>query len=141
MNEKLIDQLIEAELKKADAKWANYHDHHESYAIIKAEIEELSEELDQIVYFNTSVWDCIRNNRIDVIAQNLDWIKHHAKNAIKEAVQVYVTATRAERVYSEQKQTYSPEQVAQLLKAQIKKCVEQQQSGKLVSWTELIELK
>ena len=33
------------------------------------------------------------------------------------------------------------DEVTELLKAQIQACVKQQQSGKLVSWTELIKLK
>jgi len=40
-----------------------------------------------------------------------------------------------------QDRKWSRDEVTELLKAQILKCVEQQQRGKLVSWTELIELK
>ena len=41
----------------------------------------------------------------------------------------------------QQDRTWSREQVTELLKAQVQACVKQQQSGKLVSWTELIEIK
>jgi len=40
-----------------------------------------------------------------------------------------------------QDRKWSREQVTELLKAQIKACVKQQQSGKLVSWTKLVEIK
>ena len=40
-----------------------------------------------------------------------------------------------------QDRTWTRDQVTELLKAQVQACVKQQQSGKLVSWTELVEIK
>ena len=40
-----------------------------------------------------------------------------------------------------QERKYTKSEVTELLKQQIRACVEQKQSGKLVSWTELIEIK
>ena len=40
-----------------------------------------------------------------------------------------------------QERKYTKSEVTELLKKQVQACVEQKQSGKLVSWTELIEVK
>jgi len=40
-----------------------------------------------------------------------------------------------------QERKYTKSEVTELLKQQVQACVEQKQSGKLVSWTELIEIK
>lgn len=101
MNIELIEQLIESELKIVDAKWPDYHNHHEAYAVIKEEVEELGD--CSILLHLSQYWQSIKNNDIDRMPVYLDALKIQAKEAIKEAVQVYVTACRAERLINNNK--------------------------------------
>ena len=96
MKSELIEQLIESELSDVDSKWPNYHSHHEAYAVIKEEVEELQD--CSINLHLSQYWLSIKKNDKDRMQVYLDAIKHQAFEAIKEAVQVYVTATRAERL-------------------------------------------
>jgi len=101
MKMELIDQLIESELKEVDEKWTNYHSHHEAYAVIKEEVEELQWEIERVDSWLGMYWDKVKNPKVKVRLDEkglLNQVKNHAHNAIKEAVQVYVTALRVERL-------------------------------------------
>lgn len=97
MKQELINQLIESELKEVDAKWPDYHSHHEAFAVIKEEAEELNEvSLDAIAQIRRNIWGNIRKNTPEKIRYYE--LKNIAHKALKESVQLYVTALRAERL-------------------------------------------
>jgi len=99
MKTELIEQLIEGELQEVDAKWPNYHSHHEAYAVIKEEVEECEENMEGIKNELKLYWDCIKGDMtLDSKSGYLDGIKVLSKGLIKEAVQVYVIAKRVERL-------------------------------------------
>ena len=97
MKMELIDQLIESELKEVDEKWTNYHSHHEAYAVIKEEVEELGHDLQSIEMWLANYWQKVKGAN-GYKYEDLRVIKTKAKEAIKEAVQLHVTALRAERL-------------------------------------------
>jgi len=100
MNEAILNQLIVSELDKVDSKWPDYHSPHEAYAVIKEEVEELEQETMELLGAIDTYWDCVKGD-MPFIPDSIDplsRLKESAKNAIKEAVQVYVTALRAERL-------------------------------------------
>jgi len=97
MKMELIDQLIESELKEVDDKWPNYHSHHEAYAVIKEEVEELGHDLQSIEMWLANYWQKVKGAN-GYKYEDLRVIKTKAKEAIKEAVQLHVTALRAERL-------------------------------------------
>jgi hypothetical protein len=97
MKMELIEQLIESELKEVDEKWPNYHSHHEAYAVIKEEVEELGHDLQVIEMWLANYWQKVKGAN-GYKHEDLKVIKTKAKEAIAESVQVYVTALRAERL-------------------------------------------
>lgn len=100
MNKQLIQDLIESELKSVDAKWPNYHSHHEAFSVIMEEVQELQEEIEKIHVPMKSYWESIRHKSDnDIIkSESLKHVREKSYQAVIEAVQVYVTALRAERL-------------------------------------------
>lgn len=97
MNEQLIQDLIKSELDHVDYQWPDYHSHHEAYAVIKEEVEELAHDIQVIEMWLANYWHKVKGAD-GYKHEDLRVIKTKAKESIKEAVQVYVTALRAERL-------------------------------------------
>ena len=97
MDNTLIEKLIESELKEVDAKWPDYHLHHEAYAVILEELQELKLDLGSLEFNLAEYWNRVKINRNEKLPM-LKNVKRKAYDCLKESVQVYVTALRAERL-------------------------------------------
>lgn len=84
-----IEMLAKEELMTANKRFPLFHSSPEGYAVILEEVEELSEEAEEMEKTINSWWMYIRRNEdINVQKKRVDRIREHAVNAAMEAIQV-----------------------------------------------------
>jgi len=91
----IINQLIEDELSRANAKYPPFASRHEGYAVLKEEIEEADEEIETIKLVICDLWfdvchekDKSRTWDVPPDKSIPNCIESRAINAIKELIQV-----------------------------------------------------
>lgn len=99
MNDK-IEELVAQELSAANKKFPPFTSDMEGWAVLKEELEEAQEELDQIRYTHISLWRYIRgyNPRVDSNMQMVANMQVSARKLIAEAIQVAAMADRYQRL-------------------------------------------
>lgn len=86
--EKLINEAVVAERDNAMTKWGKtYHSIHEGYAVLKEEVEETEEKMEEEKYYLQLLWDEIKND-CDIKTNRILEIKKSAIHIAKEACQV-----------------------------------------------------
>ena len=85
-NIKIIEELVQQELKEANEIHPQFHSDHEAWAVIKEELEECEEELKGANYYIEWVWENIKRNYM--IYTHLQATKERAMNLAAEAIQV-----------------------------------------------------
>lgn len=84
-----IEQLIEAELVKANRKFKPFNSTHEGKAVIEEEIDEVNDKITQIEMNYKNLWYGVKkNNSIENLLMYIDDLEKHSINAIKELIQV-----------------------------------------------------
>ncbi len=96
--EELVPMLVQHELEKANAKFPQFASDMEGWAVLKEEIEEAKEELDNVICCHDNMWNRIRRNDhpsrpINVI---IDGMKYCSIRLIEEAIQVAAMAAKYE---------------------------------------------
>ena len=81
-----IEKLVQQELKEANEKYPQFHSDHETWAVIKEEVEECEEELKKLQACMQEIWAKIRKNKS--IQEWLTFAERCAIDLIREAIQV-----------------------------------------------------
>lgn len=88
--------LIEEELKAANDRFGLNHSNHESFAVIREEIDEANEELKKLEYWSAQIWEATKkNDEAEKIHDLYKEIYKTAVNAAVEAIQVAAMAHKA----------------------------------------------
>ena len=89
----LINQAVENEYKQICSTYGTkYNSEHEGYAVLKEEVEEVSDELEYINNFMRILWLNVKTN--DKLNGSLNGIKERAKFLAQEAFQVAAVCQR-----------------------------------------------
>lgn len=92
-NRKIIEELVQQELKEANEKHPLFHSAHEAYAVIKEEVEEAESELELLQEQIGYMWMLIKNdNNMPLLLQKA---KIYAENLAAEAIQVTAMCQKA----------------------------------------------
>ena len=86
-----IEQLVAEELARANEKFPAFSSHHEAYAVLLEEVEELAEVLNTAKPWMNKTWEEVRGKHPDKehnIRCFLVGIKHIATESATEAIQV-----------------------------------------------------
>lgn len=90
-----IDQAVAYELQNIVKKYgAVYASAHEAYAVLKEEIEEAAEDMEQINRDLAYLWALIKNNHIEKGVGTISEAIDYAKMLAQEAVQVAAVCER-----------------------------------------------
>ena len=81
-----IEALINEELDRIVEEHGYFNSDHEAYAVIKEEVEEVEEDLDNLRFGLEVFWEHVRND--DDNLENAEAIERNGIELIKEAVQV-----------------------------------------------------
>ena len=88
--------LIDEELKAANDRFRLNHSNHESFAVIREEIDETHEGLEQIEKWSAQIWEATKRNADGATIRNLyEEIYRAAVNTAVEAIQVAAMAHKA----------------------------------------------
>lgn len=81
-----IQELVDEELKEANEKYPLFHSYHEAYAVIKEEVEECKEDVQEMEMVLSYFWGKVKRNRSsnDLVSG----MKKIALEAAAEAIQV-----------------------------------------------------
>ena len=96
----LIKDAIASETKSARENWGEtYHSEHESWAVLKEEIEEAGEEFNKCTMILASLWHYVRTNKKKSedkqhIIDLLHYLQDHAKSLATESIQIAAVAQK-----------------------------------------------
>ena len=90
MKELIRDVKILAgeEATRSMIKHPLFNSTHEGYAVIKEEIEEAQDELEEVNCTLNDVWDCTKLNYMESSMDRVKYLKQRAINLAAEAIQV-----------------------------------------------------
>lgn len=92
-----IEALIDKEYEQAVKRFGNNHSRHESYAVLKEEIEEAKEELGNIEGMLESIWANTKSNAVESnVADQFHFIKQKALKLAIESIQVAAVARKGQ---------------------------------------------
>lgn len=92
---KQVAELVNDEYNAAVAKFGLNHSRHESFAVLKEEIEEAEEEMEAIKEIAHSLWENTKSNAGKVnCADQFGTIQHRAIKLATEAIQVAAMARK-----------------------------------------------
>lgn len=91
---KIVETLSWEELQRANKIHPQFADMHHGYAVIKEEIEECEEALDLVKTHTNDLWQCVRNDSLEVFKIESKLIKRYAIELALEAIQVAAMAQK-----------------------------------------------
>lgn len=103
---KQIKNLSNEELKRANEKFPLFASHHEGYAIIKEEIEELAQELVDLNMNLDRMWNHVKENNKAAAISDADSMRYYAMNAAAEAIQVVAMCEKFIKSFEEAKKVW-----------------------------------
>ena len=83
-----VGKLAEEEAKGSMIKFPLFSSTHEGYAVIKEEVEEASEELENVNFSLNSIWRNVRINDKETAMKHAGHLKDFAIKLAAEAIQV-----------------------------------------------------
>ena len=92
---KCIDQAVLHEFRNIVKKYGpTYNSEHEGFAVLKEEVEEAEECVQQINNTMKEIWSLIRKNEISHIPFLLEFLRDTAVGLSKEAIQITAVSER-----------------------------------------------
>lgn len=93
IDKKLIEDMIQQELKEANKAHPMFHSDHEAYAVLAEEVEEACEDMTHITSNMDILWKNVKND----LCTSKNYIEIHksAVHMIQEAIQVASMAEKA----------------------------------------------
>lgn len=89
-----VKDLVKKELDSANEKFPMFRSTHEGYAVIKEEVEECQDCIENIVIALDEVWAGTRHNYIDRQLDDVEILKEIAIHLATEAIQVAAMAQK-----------------------------------------------
>lgn len=114
----ILMNLVNSELIQANKKFPQFQSRHESYAVMKEEIEEAKEEILNLwdYYLEYNFWTATREDKErSEVKPILESMESTAIAAIQELIQVVAMIQKAMRLESYQEQVFKNEQVEEQL--------------------------
>ncbi len=90
-----IINLIDKELAAANDKFGLNHSDHESFAVVRKEIDEVSEDLTRLEHWSRQIWEATKNN--EDAAHIRDLYEEMYKTAVDMAVEAIQVAAMARK--------------------------------------------
>ena len=87
-----IEEIIQEERGDADRKYPLFSSLHEGESVIREEIEEASEVLDEIMETHNWIWKAVRANKSETVKSAAKTIAKLSRELIAESVQVAAVA-------------------------------------------------
>jgi ElaB/YqjD/DUF883 family membrane-anchored ribosome-binding protein len=87
-----IEEIIQEERDDADRKYPLFSSLHEGESVIREEIEEVSEVLDEIMETHNWIWKAVRANKSETVKSAAKTIAKLSRELIAESVQVAAVA-------------------------------------------------
>lgn len=84
--------LVHKELESANKKFPPFHSAHEGYAVIKEELEEVEQQLDECESHLNAIWYSAKKNRSNITSAQA--LKEYAIDLATEAIQVAAMAQK-----------------------------------------------
>lgn len=91
--EELMPELVALELEAADQKHPPFHSTHEGYAVLKEEIEEAKDALDEVTVCLQMMWEHIKRDHLKAY-EYADKVEKYAVRLAAEAIQVAAMAQK-----------------------------------------------
>lgn len=89
-----VERATEKELEAAVQNFPMYASKHEAYAVLKEEVEELQDAVNEVNTMLEYLWKKVKEN--EDVEDNLVYIVNAAQHAAVEAIQVAAVAVKAE---------------------------------------------
>ena len=87
-----IEEIIREERDDADRKYPLFSSLHEGESVMREEIEEVSEVLDEIMETHNWIWKAVRANKNETVKSAAKTIAKLSRELIAESVQVAAVA-------------------------------------------------
>ena len=87
-----IEKIIQEERSDADRKYPLFSSLHEGESVMREEIEEVSEVLDEIMEAHNWIWKAVRANKSETVKSAAKTIAKLSRKLIAESVQVAAVA-------------------------------------------------
>ena len=87
-----IEEIIQEERGDADRKYPLFSSLHEGESVIREDIEEVSEVLDEIMDAHNWIWKAVRANKSETVKSAAEIIAKLSRELIAESVQVAAMA-------------------------------------------------
>lgn len=87
-----IEEIIQEERSDADRKYPLFSSLHEGESVMREEIEEVSEVLDEIMEAHNWIWKAVRANKSETVKSAAKTIAKLSRELIAESVQVAAVA-------------------------------------------------
>ena len=87
-----VEKLVQKELESANQRFPMFRSDHEGYAVIKEEIEESEQALENTKVYLKLLWIGVKGNLVH--ERNIQYLKRYAKELACEAIQVAAMAQK-----------------------------------------------
>lgn len=94
-----VEKLVQKELESANQRFPMFRSDHEGYAVIKEEIEESEQALENTKLYLNLFWIGVKENLVH--ERNIKYLKRYAEELACEAIQV---AAMAQKFINSQKE-------------------------------------
>lgn len=87
-----VEKLVQKELESANRRFPMFRSDHEGYAVIKEEIEESEQALENTKVYLNLLWIGVKENLVH--ERNVKYLKRYAEDLACEAIQVTAMAQK-----------------------------------------------
>lgn len=87
-----VEKLVQEELESANQRFPMFRSDHEGYAVIKEEIEESEQALENTKVYLRLLWIGVKENLVH--ERNIKYLKRYAEELACEAIQVAAMAQK-----------------------------------------------